>query len=81
MEDVVPLEKAEKEKPEIGTATLLSSKKALRAFHEKCLDFASERNVTYLSPDDLTELLGGSSDVKPSFVIDVMNTMVANVLF
>ena len=73
------------EKPEIieekseGQAALLRSKKALRAFHEKCMDFSRENNVTYLSQDDLTELLGGASNVKTTFVTELINVMITHV--
>jgi hypothetical protein len=75
-EDSMALEKPEivEEKSE-GHAALLRSKKALRAFHEKCMDFSRENNVTYLSQDNLTELLGGSSNVKTSFVTELINVM------
>ena len=59
--------------------TLLKSKRALKAFHEKCLEFVHEKNVSYLSPEDLTLLLGGTSKVKVNFVRDLMNTMLTNV--
>jgi hypothetical protein len=60
-------------------AALLKSKRALSAFHEKCLELVKEKNGSYLSPDDFTELLGGPSEVSPSFVKELLNTMVANV--
>ena len=66
-------------KSEDEHAPLLRSKKALKAFHEKCLDYVGEKNVTYLNPEDLIELLGGSGNVSPEFVKDLMNIMVANV--
>ena len=69
--------KREKKGDEHGS--LLKSRRALKAFHEKCLEFVRERNVTYLSPDDLMELLGGPGEVKVNFVRDLMNTMLTNV--
>ena len=65
--------------PKREERTVLQSKRALRAFHSKCLDEARVRNVTYLDTDDLTLLLGGPDEVKPSFVAQVMNLMLANV--
>jgi hypothetical protein len=79
-EDNMALEKPEtgEEKSE-GQSALLRSKKALRAFHEKCMDFSRENNVTYLSQENLTELLGGSSNVKTSFVTELINIMITHV--
>ena len=81
MEDSVVIQKPKKaeKKTEDDHGPLLKSKKALSAFHEKCLEFVRENNVTYLNPEDLAELLGGSSNVSPAFVKDLMNLMVANV--
>ena len=80
MEDSTSLEKGKRAvKSEDEHAPLLKSKKALKVFHEKCLDYVREKNVTYLNPEDLIELLGGSSNVSPVFVKDLMNIMVANV--
>ena len=73
------MEVEKKERKEDYHGSLLKSRKALKAFHEKCLEAVRERNVTYLSPDDLTELLGGTSEVKVTFVRDLMNTMLTNV--
>jgi hypothetical protein len=60
-------------------ARITTSKKVLRAFHAKCLEYAKERNVTYLDPNDLTQLLGGPKVVKPNFVVEVMNTLLSQV--
>jgi hypothetical protein len=81
MEDSILIEKPKKgeKKTENDHAPLLKSKKALSAFHEKCLEFVRENNSTYLNPDDLAELLGGSSNVSAAFIKDLMNVMVANV--
>lgn len=81
MEDSISIQKPKKgeKKTEDEHAPLLRSKKALSAFHEKCLDFVRENNVTYLKSEDLTELLGGVSNVSAAFVKDLMNLMVANV--
>ena len=80
MEDSISLSKGKRAvKSEYEHAPLLKSKKALKAFHEKCLDYVREKNVTYLNPEDLIELLGGSGNVSPAFVKDLMNVMVANV--
>ena len=80
MDDSISLQTGKRAvKSEDEHAPLLRSKKALKAFHEKCLDYVSEKNVTYLNPEDLIELLGGSGNVSPAFVKDLMNIMVANV--
>jgi hypothetical protein len=80
MEDSISLEKPRKGvKSEDEHAPLLRSRRALSAFHEKCLDFVRENNVTYLNPEDFTELLGGKSNVSATFIKDLMNVMVANV--
>jgi len=80
MEDIISLQKGKRAvKSEYEHAPLLKSKKALKAFHEKCLDYVRENNVTYLNPEDLIELLGGSGNVSPALVKDLMNVMVANV--
>ena len=80
MEDSISLQKGKGAvKSEDEHSPLLKSKKALKAFHEKCLDYVREKNVTYLNPEDLIELLGGSGNVGPGFVKDLMNVMVANV--
>jgi hypothetical protein len=82
-DDVVPrrpkaeAKKAEPKTDELGS--LLRSKRALKAFHEKCLQFVHEKNVSYLSPDDMTTLLGGPSRAKANFVRDLINTMLTNV--
>src|SRR5438034_11824825 len=81
MEDNISLQKSKKGavKNEDELAPLLRSRKALKLFHEKCLDWIREKNVTYLTPDDLSVLLGESSNANPAFVKDLMNIMVANV--
>ena len=57
----------------------LSSRKALKALHLKCLEYIAERNVSYLDQADVTVLLGGTTEVKPNVVADIMNQMVAQV--
>jgi hypothetical protein len=57
----------------------LSSKKALKALHLKCLEYVGERNVSYLDQSDVKLLLGGSAQVKPNVVADIMNQMVSQV--
>lgn len=58
----------------------LSSKKALKALHSKCLEYIAERNVSYLDQSDVKFLLDDSNPVKPNVVADIMNQMVAQVL-
>jgi hypothetical protein len=58
----------------------LSSKKALKALHSRCLEYVAERNVSYLDQADVTALLGGTTEVKPSVVALIMNQLVAQVL-
>jgi hypothetical protein len=60
-------------------ARLLTSKRALTAFHEKCLDLVKDKQSGYLNTDDFTELLGGASNATPAFLKDLLNKMVANV--
>ena len=81
MEDNLSLRKSKTSgvKNEDELTPLLRSRKALKMFHEKCLDWIREKNVTYLNPDDLTVLLGESNNINPAFVKDLMNIMVANV--
>jgi len=59
--------------------TVLQSKKALRAFHSKCMETVQQRNVTYLDQDDMTQLLGGRTEVKPAFVAEVINMLLSHV--
>jgi hypothetical protein len=77
--DSIALNPSKNEGQVTEQSQVVSSKKALRAFHAKCLDYAKERNVSYLDPSDLTLLLGGPDNVKPSFVVEVMNTMLSYV--
>jgi len=58
---------------------VLQSKKALRAFHSKCMETVQQRNVTYLDQDDMTHLLGGRTEVKPAFVAEVINMLLSHV--
>jgi D-arabinose 5-phosphate isomerase GutQ len=58
----------------------LSSKKALKALHLKSLEYTAERNVSYLDQADVTLLLGGTTEVKPNVVAEIMNQMVAQVM-
>jgi hypothetical protein len=60
-------------------ARLLTSKRALTAFHEKCLDLVKDKQSGYLNTDDFTELLGGQDYTTPAFLKDLLNKMVANV--
>ena len=60
-------------------APLLKSKKALTAFHAKCLELVKDKPNRYLNPQDFTELLGGPTNVAPSFIKELLNIMVANV--
>src|SRR5271154_4384798 len=78
--NLVPTSRKRKaEQQEHEHAPLLKSRKALKAFHEKCIDFANHKNMTYLDPDDFTELLGGKDHVTPKFVSELMNVLVSNV--
>jgi len=60
-------------------APLLKSKKALTAFHAKCLELVKDKPNRYLTPQDFTDLLGGPTNVTPSFIKELLNIMVANV--
>ena len=60
-------------------ARLLTSKRALTAFHEKCMEFVKGKQSGYLNTDDFTELLGGQNHATPAFLKDLLNKMVANV--
>ena len=61
------------------THPCLVSKKALKSFHHICLDYVKEKNVSYLDQIILTDLLGGSDEVKPTEVADIMTQMVSKV--
>ena len=58
---------------------VLESKKALKAFHSKCMETVQELNVTYLDQDDMTQLLGGPQEAKPAFVAEVINMLLSRV--
>jgi hypothetical protein len=77
MEDIKPLQsrKAQDSHP------CLVSKRALRELHQKCLQYVQEKNVSYLDQSDVTELLGGSSQVKANVVADIMTQMVSQVQY
>jgi hypothetical protein len=57
----------------------LESKRALKALHQKCLEYVAQRNVSYIDQPILTELLGGSDEVKPNVVAEIMTYMVSMV--
>ena len=69
--------KQEDKKVELGS--LLKSRKALKAFHSKCMETVQQRNITYLDQDDITQLLGGPSEAKPAFVADLINMLLSQV--
>jgi len=81
MEDSVsiPLTNPRKRKREDEASSLLTSRRALTEFHEKCLNFVNERNGTYLTPDEVGELLGTEEKTPKNFVRDVINVMLQNV--
>jgi hypothetical protein len=58
----------------------LRSKKALTELHQRCLEYVHEKNVSYLDQGDVTDLLGGPSEVKPNVVADIMTQMVSQVV-
>jgi hypothetical protein len=75
----IPLTNPRKRKREDEVSSLLTSRRALTEFHDKCLEFVKERNVTYLSPDEVGELLGAEDKMPKNFVRDVINVMLQNV--
>ena len=75
MEDSKPLQKRKAQE----SHPCLVSKRALRELHQKCLEYVHEKNVSYLDQGDVTELLGGSTEVKPNVVADIMTQMVSQV--
>jgi hypothetical protein len=56
-------------------ARLLTSKQAVTAFHEKCLDLVKDKQGGYLNTDDFTDLLGGHDNATPAFLKDLLNKM------
>ena len=77
MEDIKPLQSRKAQ----DTHPCLVSKRALRELHQKCLQYVQEKNVSYLDQSDVTELLGGSSQVKANIVADIMTQMVSQVQY
>lgn len=75
----IPLTNPRKRKREDEVSSLLTSRRALTEFHEKCLNFVNERNSTYLSPEEVGELLGTEEKMPKNFVRDVINVMLQNV--
>lgn len=77
MEDGVALDKPKKGEKH----PCLESKRALKALHAKCLEYTKQMNVSYIDQSILTQLLGGTDDVKPNVVADIMTYMVSMVCF